>query len=84
MEEKRRRDAEARASEIEYINNIQLLSNVLTLPHLEVLIWEDSDEVPQSFFNLLALSPVKHLKLFRVFVEDEFKIDLLKCFDAYR
>ena len=54
----------------------RLLSDRDTLPHLELLDWEDRIVLPRSFFVSLVCSSIKHLKLFRVQVEEEFKIEL--------
>lgn len=57
-----------------YILAILDILNPTVLPHVELLDWEDRICLPQSFFNDLALSPVAHLKLFRVKVDEEYGI----------
>lgn len=52
-----------------------LLSNRSVLPHLELLDWEDRVSLPKVFYNHLARSNIKHLKLYRVPVDEEFEID---------
>ncbi len=47
-----------------------------TLPHVELLDWEDKIPVPRSFFQALTCSSIQHLKLFRISVDEEFEIDL--------
>jgi hypothetical protein len=51
-----------------------LLSSRATLPHLELLDWEDRVPLQRSFFNGLTTSNIQHLKLFRVSVNQEFEI----------
>ena len=51
-----------------------ILSDGISLPHLELLDWEDKIVLPRSFFNALACSNIQLLKLFRVSVEEEFTI----------
>lgn len=65
-----------------YIKAIQytiILGNY-TLPHLELLDWEDMAALPRSFFDDLALSGIQHLKLFRVSVSSQFQIELPGAF----
>lgn len=53
-----------------------LLSSLRTMPHLELLDWEDKVVLSRSFFTELASSSIKHLKLFQVQVDGEFGIEL--------
>lgn len=46
------------------------------LPHLELLDWEDRIRVPCSFFTSLAQSPIQHLRLFRIQVDDKLDLEL--------
>lgn len=48
------------------------------LPHLELLDWEDKIDFYPHFFASIARSPVRHLKLFRVSVGEDFEITLPK------
>lgn len=57
-----------------YMSRLQSL--LPTLPHLELLDWEDKIALPRSFFNGIAGSHIQHLKLFRVSVKDEFQLRL--------
>ncbi len=59
-----------------YISVIQIVLNIITMPHLELLDWEDKISLPHSFFNYVAMSSIKHLKLYRVKVKEEFFIEL--------
>ena len=52
----------------------RLLSLLPTLPNLERLDWEDNFGLPQSFFNSLACLHIRHLKLSRPSLEDEFHL----------
>lgn len=67
-----------------YIPRMQCVLNHFAMPHLELLDWEDKIGLPQTFYNHLALSPVKHLKLFRVMVDQEFRIELPEAFRSYK
>ena len=59
-----------------YVPAIQvLLSDPNTLPHLELLDWEDKIALGQDFFSDLTRSRIQHMKLYRVNVMDEFKIE---------
>ena len=64
----------SRAFYDEYIPDIQHVLNPLVLPHLELLDWKDMIPLPQSFFEALATSPIKYLKLSRVALNQEFAI----------
>ncbi|CAF9934399.1 hypothetical protein IMSHALPRED_009694 [Imshaugia aleurites] len=57
-----------------YMSTLQGLRPAL--PHLELLDWQDKIAIPRSFFNSIAYSHIQHLKLSRVFVEDEFQLAL--------
>jgi len=61
-----------------YISIIQAVLNIITMPHLELLDWEDNICLPHSFFKDIAMSSIKHLKLYRVQVKEEFVIELPK------
>lgn len=59
-----------------YLTSIQdLLSNRCVLPHLELLDWEDRVALKSPFFDALANSTIKHLKLYRVSVDKPFTVD---------
>ncbi|MCJ1251963.1 hypothetical protein MMC30_009201 [Trapelia coarctata] len=45
------------------------------LPHLELLDWGDKVVLSRSFFNEIASSSIKHLKLHRVAIDEEFEVD---------
>lgn len=55
-----------------YMARLQGLLPVL--PHLELLDWEDMIALPPSFYDSIACSHIKHLKLFRVSVGDGFQL----------
>src|ERR1700722_3547281 len=55
-----------------YIPNIQA-ALCESLPHLELLDWEDMISMPPSMYTALACSPVQHLKLYRVKADEEFE-----------
>ena len=57
-----------------YIPAIQMAIAV-ALPHLELLDWEDRINVPRSFFTSISRSPIQHLKLFRVQVDEQFELE---------
>jgi len=58
-----------------YLPRIQsLLRSRIGLPHLELLDWEDKVVLSKSFFDDLTLSSIKHLKLFRVSIDEEFEL----------
>jgi hypothetical protein len=48
----------------------------LALPHLEFLDFADQISMPRSFFNAISCSSIQHLKLDRVWIEEEFEIAL--------
>ncbi|KAK2796322.1 hypothetical protein FQN50_009613 [Emmonsiellopsis sp. PD_5] len=60
----------------EYFPAIQML--LPCLPHLERLDWEDKVQVDREFFHAIINPRLRHLKLFRIRVTDEFQIDLPK------
>lgn len=75
----KRRERLVDASEefrVGYILVIQVVLNIFTMPHLELLDWQDSTPLPHSFFEDVAMSSIKHLKLYRVNVEEDFFIEL--------
>lgn len=47
------------------------LSHPKTLPHLELLDWEDRASPSRAFFDHLTRSNVQHLKLYRLPLEEE-------------
>jgi hypothetical protein len=47
-----------------------------SLPHLERLDWEDEISMPPTMYTALACSPVQHLELYRVGVNEEFEVSL--------
>jgi hypothetical protein len=51
-----------------------VVSSRATLPHLELLDWEDNIPLRPSFFSALTTSNIQHLKLFRVPVKEEFEV----------
>ena len=66
-----------------YTRRFQVVFNYRTTPHWELMDWDDSMILHHDYFNFLALSPVKHLKLFRIKVETEFAIELPDAFRSY-
>jgi len=58
-----------------YIPSIQAVL-CESLPHLELLDWEDKISMPPSMYTALACSPVQHLKLYRVRADEEFEVSL--------
>jgi hypothetical protein len=77
LEKSVRDEREGRASDAfsQYKGHIEfILSSSATLPHLELLDWEDRVPLQQSFFNSLTTSSIQHLKLYRVSVNEEFEI----------
>ncbi|CAF9925270.1 MAG: hypothetical protein HETSPECPRED_005792 [Heterodermia speciosa] len=57
-----------------YIPSIQRILDPVVLPHLELLDWKDKIPLPQSFFETLATSHIKYLKIFRVALNKQFDI----------
>jgi hypothetical protein len=53
-----------------------LICDPAILPHLELLDWEDKIDLSKSFFNALSRSNIQHLKVFRVGIAEEFKLEL--------
>lgn len=60
----------------------RLLSNRTTLPHLDSLDWDDSIALSPSFFNDLARSSLRHLKLSRVYIEEELSVELPDTYET--
>ena len=59
-----------------YITSIHLLlSNRTVLPHLELLDWEDKFALQPSFYDAIANSNIRHLKVYRVYADKSFTID---------
>jgi hypothetical protein len=77
LEKSVREERLARASDAfsQYKGHVEsILSSRATLPHLELLDWEDRVPLQQSFFNSLTTSSIQHLKLYRVSVNQEFEV----------
>jgi hypothetical protein len=53
---------------------ILLLAWPPILPHLELFDWEDKVVIPRFALETLARSSVRHLKLFRVLIDEEFEL----------
>lgn len=53
-----------------------VLAHPSALPHLESLDWEDRIQLPKHLFNYFVWSPIKHLKLIRVSMSEDFEIEL--------
>ncbi|KAL8734040.1 MAG: hypothetical protein Q9166_001801 [cf. Caloplaca sp. 2 TL-2023] len=54
-----------------YLKIIQdLLSKHCVLPHLELLDWEDSALLSSPFFDAIANSTIRHLKIYRAHVDE--------------
>ncbi|RFU31209.1 hypothetical protein B7463_g5145, partial [Scytalidium lignicola] len=61
-----------------YIDSIgHLLSHRKVLPNLDFLGWDDFVPLPKQFYNELVSSNIRHLRLYRVPVEEQFEIDQL-------
>lgn len=76
----------ARASDayLKYLRAIEaILSSRATIPHLELLDWEDRVQLPQSFFNSLTTSTIQHLKLSRVLANQDFEITQPPVYDRW-
>ena len=73
-EERNQRRANANANFFDaYIPLIErILADPSIMPHLELLDWEDKVVLRRLFFDRLLTSNVKHLKLFRVGIEEAF------------
>lgn len=61
----------------DYLPPIQLILS-WALPHLELLDIQDHVPLPRRFFNAMACSPIQHLKLYQVPLNEEFEITLPK------
>jgi hypothetical protein len=59
-----------------YIPAVQLI--LPSLPHLELLDWEDMIDFGREFFETLMKSHFQYLKLFRVGVAEEFQVSIPK------
>ena len=73
----RRYDKTARHAHYEeYIVLIRhiLISN--SMPHLEILDWQDRASLPKSFFTAFALSKVRHFRLCYGEVDEEFEAEI--------
>lgn len=55
---------------------ISILSDRNAAPHLELVDWEDRIVLPQTFFRSLVTCHAKHVKLYRVAVEEQFELSL--------
>ena len=61
----------------DYLPKLQLLwGSSIVLPNLESLDWRDNIALPRSFFERLPLTPIQHLRLSCVKVEEEFEVGL--------
>lgn len=61
----------------EYLHELMsILADPHILPHLELLDWEDKIPIPRCFFDGLACSSIKHLKLYRILLDEEFRVEL--------
>jgi hypothetical protein len=61
----------------EYFQELMsIFARPYTLPHLELLDWEDKVPLPRHFFDNLACSSIKHLKLYRVLLDEDFRVEL--------
>ncbi|MCJ1232178.1 hypothetical protein MMC14_000127 [Varicellaria rhodocarpa] len=57
---------------------LSMVSSRATLPHLKSFDWRDKLTLPRSYFNAIACSSIQHLRLDRVEIDAEFKIELPK------
>ena len=55
---------------------LTVLSDVATLPNISSLNWEDNVTLPQHFFNSLAMSNLKDLKLTLPHINEDFVLDV--------
>ena len=61
----------------EYLHELMsIFGDPHILPHLELLDWEDKIPLPRRFFDSLACSSIKHLKLYRILLDEEFRVEL--------
>ena len=78
QEERQRREAAEYhyyyCTYLKFIEAILLVDGVL--PHLELLNWTEDVVLPQSLYQALPRSSIKHLKLFRPIVEEDFEISI--------
>jgi hypothetical protein len=59
----------------EYLPSVvSLLTSPAILPHLELFDWEDKIVIPRYCLEALARSSIKHLKLYRVLIDEEFEL----------
>ncbi|KAL8668042.1 MAG: hypothetical protein Q9202_000020 [Teloschistes flavicans] len=58
-----------------YVPKIEAILDRQILPNLELLYWEDAVTLPRSFFQRLAHSTIKHLKIRRAKIDEEFAIE---------
>jgi hypothetical protein len=60
----------------EYLHDLMsIFGDPHILPHLELLDWEDKIPLPRQFFDSLACSSIKHLKLYRILLDEGFKVE---------
>ena len=58
-----------------YIRSVAAVFNQWSTPNLELLDWEDMVALPQPLFTTIAVSSIRHLKLFRVKADRRFAIE---------
>ena len=59
-----------------YLLAAEIALSSTSMPHLELLNWEDMAVLPQSLFVAMVASSIQHLGLYRVRVDQEFKVQL--------
>ncbi|KAL9582142.1 MAG: hypothetical protein Q9212_003467 [Teloschistes hypoglaucus] len=60
-----------------YVPKIEAALRSQTLSNLQVLDWEDNVCLSQSFFQTLACSTIKHLRIYRAQFFEDFTLELL-------
>lgn len=55
-----------------------IICSTKTLPHLEILDWEEDHNLSEDFYNALARSSIRHLKLYHPIINTVFEISLLQ------
>ncbi|KAL2010954.1 hypothetical protein VTN00DRAFT_3672 [Thermoascus crustaceus] len=73
-----------KASAVFFDKYIPAIEKILpSLPHLELLDWEDMIELGRGFFQSLVKSHFHHLKLFRIQVAEGFQVSIPKELTAH-
>lgn len=59
-----------------HLSSIEAALSSRSMPHLELLDWEDMVVLPKSLFMAMICSAIQHLKLFRVKVDEEYEVQV--------